>query len=317
MKKNVVYVALQQFCEAGPQPLQVMQQAGLEVRLNTLGRRVKREEMGALLNGVDAVLAGVEPYDAALFDQVRSLKCISRCGIGTDAVDLAAAKERGIAVLTTVDEVAQPVAEMTVAMILALARNLPAHINDAKAGAWKKHTGVLLSEWTIGFIGFGRIARAAARCLEPFGAKLIAADPFLKSSDLPRGVELKTTAELLTSANVVSLHAARRADEGFLMGAKEFAQMKTGAYLVNTARGYLVDETALLNALQSKKLAGAALDVYETEPYTGPLAALPNVLCTPHVATLTNASRSAMELKAAQNIVTFFKNYHPTEVQHA
>lgn len=308
---KIAYVALQQFCESTRAPIEAMENAGIEVRLNTLGRRVKKEELPALLKGVDAVLAGVEPYEADLFAATPALKCISRCGIGCDAIDLDAARKNGIQVFVTADEIAQPVAEMTVAMMLAFARNLPAHIADARAGEWKKHAGVLLSEWTIGLVGYGRIARAVARLLQPFGAKLIVSDPFLESADVP----LLSLAELLEKSDVVSLHAARQPSEGYLMSHKEFSLMKPGAYLVNTARGYMVDEKALARALEQKKLGGAALDVYEQEPYVGPLASFPNIILTPHVATLTNASRAAMELRAAQNIVSFFKS--SKEVSHA
>ncbi|MCG3204375.1 MAG: Glycerate dehydrogenase [Elusimicrobia bacterium] len=308
MKKPVVYVALQQFCETTQAPIAVMEKAGLEVRLNTLGRRVKQEEMAELMKDAQAVLAGVEPYDEALFSQLPMLKCISRCGIGTDAIDMSAAKTRGIQVFITIDEVVQPVAEMTVAMMLSLARNLPLHLADARAGLWKKHTGVLLSEWTVGLVGFGRIARAVARCLEPFQAHLVVSDPFLKPSDVPPSIKLVNFSELLAMSDVVSLHATRSMQEGYLMGEKEIAQMKPTAFLINTSRGYMVHEGALHKALSARKIAGAALDVYETEPYSGPLASLPNVICTPHVATLTTASRAAMELRAAQNIATFFQS---------
>ncbi len=307
MKRPVVYVALQQFCETSQEPLKAMERAGMEVHLNKLGHRLKREEMEAELKCVDAVLAGVEPYDAALFAALPELKCVSRCGIGTDAVDLAAAKQHGVSVLVTIEEVIQPVAEMTVAMILALARNIPSHVLDSQSSQWKKHTGVLLSEWTVGLVGFGRIGRAVARLLSPFGAHVLVSDPVLKKTDVPEGVELKDFNALLAESDVVSLHASRQPSDGHLMSTVEFAKMKQGAFLVNTARGYMIDENALVKALDEKRLGGAALDVYENEPYKGPLMGRSNVICTPHVATLTNASRVAMELRAAQNIVEFFK----------
>lgn len=306
MSGQVVYVALQQFCEQEMRPRQVLEAAGCDVRLNTLGHRLKPEEMVGQLRDADAVIAGVEPYDAALLAQLPRLRCISRCGIGTDAIDLAAAKQRGIAVLTTVDEVVEPVAQMTVAMMLALARNLPLHGAAAHDGQWCKHTGHLLSEWTIGLVGFGRIGRAVERYLRVFGPRVLVSDPNVDAKTLPDGVRLVDTATLLTQSDVVSLHAGRRPEDGPLIGHRELADMKQGSYLVNTARGYLVDEQALEEALTSGHLAGAALDVFAQEPYTGPLAKWPQVLCTPHVATLTRASRVAMELRAAQQIVEFF-----------
>ncbi len=308
MSKKIVYIALQQFCEQTLEPRNVLEKAGMDVRLNTLGRRLKAEEMAVALRDADAVVAGVEPYKAELLSVLPKLKCISRCGIGSDAIDLIAAKNRGIDIRVTVDEVTQPVAQMTLAMILALARNLSLHISDFQAHQWRKHTGHLLSEWTIGLVGLGRIGRAVASYLNPLGCRILAYDPFLKTQDMPANVQWVDFSTLLAQSDVVSLHAATSPQDGVLMTEREFSQMKSGSYLVNTSRGYLVEETALKNALDSGHLAGAALDVFGEEPYQGPLAKLPQVLCTPHVATLTHASRAAMELRAALNVIDFFKN---------
>ena len=130
MKAPVVYVALQQFCEADDGPRQLLLDAGVDVRQNTLGRRLHRAELLAALREADAVVAGVEAYDAELFDALPRLRCISRCGVGTDAIHLEEARRRGIMVYTTPDEVTEPVAQLTVGMMLALARNLPQHLDD-------------------------------------------------------------------------------------------------------------------------------------------------------------------------------------------
>lgn len=306
MSRPTVYVALQQFCEADDRPRRLLLEAGYQLRRNTLGRRPRQEDLRDALPEVDAVLAGVEPYEAALLGALPRLRCISRCGVGTDAIDLDAARRLGIAVYTTQDEVVEPVAQLTVAMILALARNLAIHLRDAAAGRWTKRTGVLLSEWVIGLVGFGRIGRRVFECLQPFAPRVLAHDPRLSARDLPPGVELRDLPSLLRDADVVSLHAGRPAAEGAVLGGRELALMKPGSVLVNTARGFLVDEAALEEALRSGRLAGAALDVFHEEPYAGPLAGLPNVLCTPHVATLTRSSRARMELAAAQHIVDHF-----------
>ena len=306
MSHEVVYVALQQFCETDERPRQLLIESGFEVRQNTLGRRLRREDMAAALRGVDAVLAGVEPYEATLLEALPRLHCIIRCVTGTDSIDLSAAAQRGITVLTTPDEVAEPVAQLTVAMILALARNLPLHLHEFRDGLWKKQTGVLLSEWTIGLVGFGRIGQAVERLLRAFQPRVIVADPRLTKQAMPDGVSLQPLASLLAGSDVVSLHAARQPQEGALLGRRELALMKRGSRLVNTARGHLVDATALVEALQAGQLAAAALDVFEQEPYQGPLVTFPQVLCTPHVATLTRASRAAMEWRCASNVVNYF-----------
>ncbi len=316
MNHAVVYVALQQFCEYDERPRKLLLGAGFEVRQNALGRRLRQEDLLAMLQDADAVIAGVEPYRLELLEALPRLRCISRCGVGTDSIDLEAAQRLGIHVCTTGDEVIEPVAQMTVGMILALARNFPLHLEDSRRGLWKKHAGFLLSEWTIGLVGFGRIGRAVERLLRPFGSRILVADPAVKSADdLPGGVELRDLASLLSQADVVSLHASRPQQEGPLMSRQQLAQMKRGSYLVNTARGFLLDEAALLEALSSGHLAGAAIDVFEAEPYTGPLSQFPRVLCTPHVASLTRASRIAMEGRAAQQVIEWFAQAHASRVR--
>jgi len=274
---------------------------------NPFGRRLHREEMADLLKQAEAVLAGVEPYDAQLLARLPKLRCISRCGTGTDSVDLDAARQQGVVVLTTPDEVVEPVAQLTLGMILALARQFPQHVRNFESGKWSKQTGFLLSEWTIGFIGFGRIGQAVERLLRPLGSKILVCDPGVSSGNLLSGIEQVALGDLLARSDLVSLHASRRPEDGPILGRTEIRRMKTGSFLVNTARGTLVDETALVEALSSGHLGGAALDVYEKEPYQGPLGKMPQVLCTPHVATLTRASRAAMELRCARNVVEFFR----------
>ena len=306
MNRPVVYVTLQQFCEEDDQPKRLLEAEGFDVRQNALGRRLRREELATMLSEAAAVVAGIEPYDAGVLAALPRLRCISRCGVGVDSIDIEAARRLGIAIYRTVDEVIEPVAQMTLAMILALARNLPLHTQDVREGRWTKRTGVLLSEWTIGLVGFGRIGQAVERLLRPFGPRVLANDPMLQHAEVPRGVDAVPLNTLLARADLVSLHADRQREAGALIGEREFSVMKPGSFLVNTSRGYLVDQDALLSALQSGHLAGAALDVFEPEPYTGPLARLSQVLATPHVASLTRASRAAMERRAVEQLIEHF-----------
>ncbi len=306
MSRSTVYVALQQFCETDDRPRRLLLEAGFDVQENPLGRRLRHEELPQRLREADAVIAGVEPYDAEVLGALPRLRCISRCGAGTDSIDVEAARRRGITVHTTAEEVVEPVAQLTVGMILALARHLPLHLADARADRWMKRTGALLSEWTIGLIGCGRIGRRVAEHLRGFGPRLLVCDPCLEPGRAPPGTVGVELPFLLAQSDLVSIHAGRRPDEGPLIGRSELAMMKRGGYLVNTARGFLVDEAALAEALEAGRLAGAALDVFAVEPYAGPLARLPNVLCTPHVASLTRASRAAMELRSARQIVECF-----------
>ncbi len=311
MGLGTVYVALSEFCKYGNEPQQILLEAGFRVQENRSGQRLRREQLFEALYDVDAVLAGVEPYDAELLASLPSLRCISRCGVGTDAIDLETAERLNIAVKTTPDEVVEPVAEMTVGMILALARNFPFHYADFRKKLWRKHTGFLISEWTIGLIGFGRIGRKVEQYLRPFRPRIIIADPNVRLNELPDGVQLRDLATLLCDSDLVSLHADRRPEQGALLGKNEICLMKRGSRMVNTGRGHLVDEDALFEALECGHLSAAAIDVFKTEPYHGPLSTLPQVLCTPHVASLTRASRVAMEFRCAKNVVSFFAENSP------
>ncbi len=305
MSGKSVFIALSQFCEDDDTPRRALLAAGCSIAENRLGRRLRAEEIVEAVGRSDAIIAGVEPYDAATLAAFPQVRCISRCGVGVDAIDMDAARRLGIEVRNTPDEVVEPVAQLTVGMILALARNLPEYGITLRTGNWRRHTGFLLSEWTIGIVGFGRIGRAVEQFLRPFGVTLVVSDPGLRQQDLPGAVELLNLETLLSRADLVSLHVSRPVSDGPLLSKREFELMKAGSRLVNTSRGYLVDEAALLSALESRRLVGAALDVFETEPYSGPLTLLPQVLCTPHIATLTHASRRAMELKAAANVIDF------------
>jgi D-3-phosphoglycerate dehydrogenase / 2-oxoglutarate reductase len=306
MSYKRVFIALQQFCEMDDRPLRVLSSSGLKVHMNPLGRRIRQDELPKLLQDSDAVIAGVEPYDAALLSSLPRLRCISRVGSGTDTIDLEVAREQGISVFVTREEVVEPVAQLTVAMILALARNLHLHTRDFDRGLWKKRIGHLISEWTIGLVGFGQIGRAVQRMLRSFGPRILISDPYVESEQLPEGVECCELPLLLSQSDLISLHASRSPQKGVLIGQKEMKLMKRGSYLINTSRGFLLDQQALYGALTSGHLAGAALDVFESEPDTGPLSRMPQVIGTPHVATLTRASRMAMELRSAEQIVQFF-----------
>jgi len=302
-----VYIALSQFCEDDDSPRRALVEAGFSIEENRTGRRLRGDELVPAVGAADAIIAGVEPYSAATLSAFSKVRCISRCGVGVDAIDLDAANRMGIAVLNTPDEVVEPVAQLTVGMILALARNFPEYGVSLRQGEWRRRTGFLLSEWTIGIVGFGRIGQAVERCLRPFAPKVVVADPRLGSAGVPAGVEVLDLESLLSRVDLVTLHAARPASDGPLLGRVELSRMKPGARIVNTARGHLIDEDALLDALSSGRLSGTALDVYQTEPYAGPLAKLPQVLCTPHIGTLTRTSRLAMELKAATNVIDFLR----------
>jgi D-3-phosphoglycerate dehydrogenase len=229
---------------------------------------------------------------ADLLRAAPNLTLVARAGVGVDNVDLAAAGSRNIRVVNAPAAATASVAELTIALYLWLVRGLFPAALSTKAGRWDRSAlGHELAGKTVGFVGYGRIAREVARRLEPFGAPCVAFDPFV-----PRAVdrtEIVPLEELLRRSDIVSLHAALTAENHHLLDARAIAGMKRGAYLVNVARGPLVDEAALLAGLKEGRLAGAALDVFEVEPpVKRELIELPNVIATPHIGAMTSEGQA-------------------------
>jgi D-3-phosphoglycerate dehydrogenase len=303
-----IFIALSSFAQDADGPLKLLKHSGHGFTANTSGRRVTKEEVIAQAKDADAIIAGIEPYDAEVLASLPRLKCISRCGVGVDNIDLKQAKARGIVVLNTPDAVVQPVAELTLAMILDLLRQVTAYTELMRQKKWQRLTGAQLAGKKVGIIGLGRIGRRVAGLLQKLDVKVCGYDiaPDL-SWARDNGVELLGLHDLLNQSDIVTLHLTAVDENPFCLGHKEFQHMKKGAFLINVARGSLVNEEALVSALKEGHLAGAALDVYVNEPYTGPLCGLANVILTPHVGTFTKESRLDMETQAVQNLLQFFK----------
>ncbi len=229
---------------------------------------------------------------AAFLARAPSLRLVARAGVGVDNVDVPAATARGVQVVNVPTAATASVAELSVALYLLLARNLFERIRATKAGEWKRsELGGELEGKTVGFVGYGRIAREITRRLEPFHVHTLAFDPFVKSAG--DATELVPLEALLERSDFVSVHAALAPENHHLINAERIARMKPGAYLVNVARGALVDEGALLAALESGHLGGAALDVFETEPPTQKrLLEHPRLLPTPHLGASTREAQS-------------------------
>jgi D-3-phosphoglycerate dehydrogenase len=263
-------------------------------------------ELGALLPGYDGVVLGLDSCDESALVNADRLKVISRYGAGYDQVDLEAAARRGIAVTNTPGANQIAVAELTIGLMFALARQLPLIASAARQNTWKRLIGLELTGKTLGLIGFGAIGREVARRALGLGMQVIAHDPFFKG-DFP-GVELSPLEEVIRRAHIISLHAALTPENHHLINADRLAQMQPGALLLNTARGGLVDEAALYAALASGKLRGAAMDAFEQEPpENSPLLTLDNFIATPHIGATTHESVERMALMAARNLLAVLR----------
>jgi D-3-phosphoglycerate dehydrogenase len=258
------------------------------------------EAIENLRDNVIGLIAGLEPLNARVLDTAPSLKAIARVGIGLDTVDLAAAKARGIEVFNTPEPPAQAVAELTIGHILGMLRNISRVDRAIRGGEWKGQFGQLLAGKTVGVVGYGRIGRKVTELLVPFGVNVIAHDPIMGNASGVRFVDLST---LLATSDIVTLHVPYTMDNHHMIGEREIAAMKKSAFLVNIARGGLIDEDALRSSLISGHLAGAALDCFEVEPYAGPLKDLDNVVMTAHMGTYATETRGQMEREAAKQLV--------------
>ena len=283
-------------------PLQHLRESGCQLVPNPHGRRLTEAEAADLLgNDIVGVIAGVEPLTRAVIGKARLLKVISRCGIGLDSVDLDAAAERGIKVYNTPGAPVSAVAELTLALMLDLLRRVGQADRSLRQGEWKQLMGNLLSFQTVGIIGFGRIGRRVAGLTHAFGAKILVHDKIM--TNVPAYCEATDFDSLLQRSDIVTLHVPLLPELRHMIGRAQLARMKRGAYLINAARGGLVDEAALLESLQAGALAGAALDTFEEEPYRGPLTAMPQVLLTAHMGSYARESRIQMEQEAAHNLL--------------
>jgi D-3-phosphoglycerate dehydrogenase len=228
---------------------------------------------------------------------------ISRCGTGLDNVDLEAAKQLGIKVLNTPDAPTMAVAELTLGLMLGLLRHLPRADREIRAGNWQKRMGNLLQGKKVGIIGFGRIGQKVGELVQALGAQAVYCDPAVNKD----GYKKISLEELLSQSDIVTLHLSGGGKGAPLLSDKELNRIKQGSWLVNCARGGVVDEAALTKALQEGRLAGAALDVFTQEPYTGPLAKLDNVILTPHIGSYAVESRVEMEVESVKNLIKGLK----------
>jgi phosphoglycerate dehydrogenase-like enzyme len=295
--------------------LQVLRDAGFEIVFPPTPKLLTEQELAGLLPGIHATLAGPETYTPEVIRQAKELRVIARSGVGYDAVDVQAATECGVAVAITPGTNHESVAEQTFALILALAKRIVPRHQEVKAGGWKRLPSLALRGSTLGIVGLGRIGKAVALRGECFGMKLLAAEAYPDHAFIRQhGIGLVPLAELLRQSDYVTLHAPLIPETKHLINRETLALMKPGAFLVNTARGGLVNEADLLAALRSNRIAGAGLDVFEVEPPgSSPLFALDNVVLSPHIAGIDEQSWRDMAMMAAQTIACLSRGDWPAE----
>lgn len=276
--------------------------------------QLREEEILEQLKGVDATIAGMEPYNARVLAAHPQLKVIARVGVGYDAVDLAAATKQGVAVTITAGANHDTVAEHAFSLLFALAKQVVVDDRTVRQGKWIRHVTIPIRGQTLGIVGLGRIGKAMALRALAFGMKVIAYELQPDTNWLAQhDVKLVDLTTLLRQSDVVSLHAPATPETKHMINEKTLAMMKPNAFLINTARGGLVDEPALVAALKSNRIAGAGLDVFAQEPppQDHPFFALDNVVMTPHTGGTDLQSRLDMAEFAARSIVELSQGKWP------
>jgi phosphoglycerate dehydrogenase-like enzyme len=287
--------------------------AGLEVRLAPkLGRR-SPADLARLLDGVSAAIVSTDPFDAAVLGCARGLRVIARVGVGVDSIDVEAATRHGVAVCITPGANAATTADHAVALMLAALRRIPEHDRAVRAGGWPRGQDATpweLSGATIGLIGYGTIGQLVARRLDGFAVRILATDPAAPARD--GGVRLVELDELLRASQVVSLHAPLTRATARLMDRRRIGSMRPDAVLVNTARGGLIDEPALIDALEARRIRAAALDVFADEPpASARLRRLPNLILTPHIGGVSERSVAEMTRQATAAVLAVLDGARP------
>ncbi|MDX6518331.1 MAG: D-3-phosphoglycerate dehydrogenase / 2-oxoglutarate reductase [Gaiellaceae bacterium] len=283
-------------------------EAGIELLRSKFDVDVESNgDLAATIGGYDAiVIRSATKLTADLIARADRLKVIGRAGVGVDNVDVDAATRRGIVVANAPESTVISAAEHTIGLLVALARNIPQAHAALKEGRWERSSygGIELAGKTLGVLGFGRIGQQVASRAVGLGMRVVAFDPFV-SADRYRelGAErVETPDELYAAADVVTLHLPLTDETRGSVGADAFAAMRDGVRVINAARGELVDEAALVEAVKSGKVAGAALDVFSSEPYSGPLLELPQVVVTPHLAASTEEAQDRAGLIVAEQV---------------
>jgi D-3-phosphoglycerate dehydrogenase len=289
-----VVIGASTFSENNDKPLCLLKNKNVEVIKNPYGRRMTEQEIINHLDGADGLLAGLEPLNETVFFQSPTLKAISRIGIGMDNIDIEAAKNRNIKVSNTPSGPTRAVAEMTLAALLTIARQIVPSNHEMHQRQWNKRMGFSLEGIKVLLVGYGRIGRSVADLLKIFGVEILIYD--ILNHDL----SVKSLEDGLILADVISLHASGNKE---IIHSDMFERMKPGVVILNSARGGLINEDGLYNALRTGKVAYFWGDAFWEEPYNGKLTECENAILTPHISTYSKQCRELMEIEAVTNLL--------------
>ena len=308
-----VLIATRSFGSASPRPMQMLTDAGVEIVWVDANSPSVQDEILKLVPEVSAIIVGLVPITEKIIEKSTILKIITMYGVGVNHIDLKAAQKKGVIVTNCPGSNDQAVADLTLGLMLTVARNIPQIDRDIRAGSWNKYQGGELWQKKLGLIGLGNIAKGVVHRAKGFDMQIIAYDPYASAevADV-LGVQLLSFEEVISTSDFISLHAPLTEETKDMFGSEQFKKMKPTSYLINTARGGLVDEPALYAALSSGDIAGAGLDVFVEEPLKNSrLVELKNVVLTAHTGTHTKESIERMGIMAVENVLRVLRNETP------
>ncbi|MBI5032974.1 MAG: hypothetical protein HZB51_20830 [Chloroflexi bacterium] len=306
-----VLVTTVPFGQPNRYPIDLLARDKVEYIINPIGRRLKEEELAEMIGDFGILIAGTEPITAKVMQAAPNLRLISRVGIGLDSVDLQAARARGIQVTYTPDAPSPAVAELAVGLMIGLLRDIPGADRTMRNGVWHRFMGQRLAEMTIGVLGMGRIGKKVIAHLNGgFPGVRILVNDLAPDVDFGNAHHVRWTDKetIFREADIITLHLPLTPLTKNLIGAREIEMMKPSALLVNTARGNMIVEHDLATALKSGRIAGAAIDVFEREPYSGELATLDRCILTCHMGSMSQDCRARMEIEATEEVIRFLRS---------
>jgi len=289
-------------------PLELLEDHGIEFVINPLGRKLTEGDLIELVADFDVIVAGTEVISAKVMDNAKKLKLISRVGIGLDGVDLNAARERGIKVCYTPDAPSPAVAELTIGLMISLLRSI--HVTNAQMhqGEWQRIFGRRIADSTIGIIGLGRIGTRVLNRLSVFGTPRLLVNDILPNPELDRKFKLEWVSkeQIYKQADIISLHLPLTFKTKNMICKTDLMSMKAETAIINTSRGGIINEKDLFEVMSSGHLSGAAIDVFEKEPYTGDLRDIQRCLLTAHMGSMSVDCRTRMEIEATEEAIRFY-----------
>lgn len=302
-----IFISTVPFGERNRLPLELLEGAGHEFVINPIGRRLREEEIAEQVADAEAIIAGTEPITAKVIAACPNLKLISRVGIGLDSVDLNAARARGIEVAYTPDAPAPAVAELTIGLLLSLIRHT--HVSNLKMhnGEWHRFFGRRVPDLTIGVIGAGRIGGRVLRRIAAFGTPRVLVNDLSPNPHVADALKIEWADKetIYREADVITLHLPMTPSTKNMIRYEHLRMMKPDAMIINTSRGGIVNEADLARIMEEGHLSGAAVDVFEHEPYEGPLCRIERCLLTSHMGSMSVDCRTRMEIEATEEVVRF------------